>query len=204
MVRTARLTGLAFVAGLAAFALLTPAGAQTAVEPAPGAEATQPAPSSYSSNELIAAGSKVFGSVSQGLASVVEHAVSQYGLPNGYIIGQEGSGAIIGGARYGDGVLYTKNAGQHKVYWQGPSIGFDLGANGDRVMMLVYNLPSIEAIYQRFLGVNGSAYIVAGLGMTVLARDNITVAPIVSGVGARLGVNFGYIKFTAAPTWNPF
>ena len=83
--------------------------------------------------------------VSQGLASVVEHAVSGYGLPNGYILGQEGSGAIIGGVRYGEGMLYTKNAGQHKVYWQGPSIGFDVGAQGDRTMMLVYNLPSIDA-----------------------------------------------------------
>ena len=140
----------------------------------------------------------------EGLASVVEHAVSKYGLPNGYILGQEGAGAVIGGVRYGEGVLYTRNAGQHKVYWQGPSIGLDVGANGDRVMMLVYNLPSIDAVYRRFLGVNGSAYVVAGFGMTVLGRDGVYVVPIVSGVGARLGVNFGYLKFTDQPTWNPF
>jgi hypothetical protein len=158
----------------------------------------------YSSNEIIEQGHKVFGDVSQGLASVVERAVSSYGLPNGYIIGQEGSGAIIGGVRYGEGTLYTKNAGEHKVYWQGPSIGFDFGGNGDRTMMLVYNLPSIDALYDRFLGVNGSAYVVAGLGMTVLKRGEVYVVPIVSGVGARFGVNFGYLKFTDRPTWNPF
>lgn len=159
---------------------------------------------SYSQNELINEGHKFFGTVSEGLASVVEHAVSQYGLPNGYILGQEGSGAVVGGVRYGEGALYTKNAGQHKVFWQGPTIGFDLGAQGDRTMMLVYNLPSVDAIYQRYAGVNGSAYFVAGVGMTVLARGNIYVVPIFSGVGARLGVNIGYLKFTPAPTWNPF
>jgi hypothetical protein len=159
---------------------------------------------SYSQNELINEGHKFFGTVSEGLASVVEHAVSQYGLPNGYILGQEGSGAVVGGVRYGEGVLYTKNAGQHKVFWQGPTIGFDVGAQGDRTMMLVYNLPSVDAVYQRYAGVNGSAYFVAGVGMTVLARGNIYVVPIFSGVGARLGVNVGYLKFTPAPTWNPF
>ena len=158
----------------------------------------------YSSNEIIDAGHHVFGEVSQGLASIVERAVSSYGLPNGYIVGQEGSGAIVGGVRYGEVVLYTKNAGQHKVYWQGPTVGFDLGANGDRTMMLVYNLPAIEALYQRYLGVNGSAYVVAGLGMTVLSRHGIYVVPIVSGVGARVGLNFGYLKFTDHATWNPF
>ena len=158
----------------------------------------------YSSNEILDSGHKFFGTVSRGLAQVVEKAFSQFGQPNGYILGEEAAGAFVAGLRYGEGVLYTKNAGDLRVFWQGPSIGFDAGGEGARTMMLVYNLPSVEAIYQRFLGVNGSAYIVAGLGMTVLARDNITVAPIVSGVGARLGVNFGYIKFTVAPTWNPF
>ena len=177
--------------------------------PAPPPAAGDPAPASgaapvFTSNELLDAGHRLFGNVSEGLASVVEHAVSKYGLPNGYILGQEGSGAVVGGVRYGEGVLYTRNAGQHKVYWQGPSIGLDVGANGDRTMMLVYNLPSTDAVYRRFLGVNGSAYVVAGFGMTVLGRDGIYVVPIVSGVGARLGVNFGYLKFTDHPTWNPF
>ena len=158
----------------------------------------------YSRNEIIDAGHRVFGEVSQGLASIVERAVSGYGLPNGYIVGQEGSGAIVGGLRYGEGTLYTKNAGQHHVYWQGPTVGVDVGGNGDRTMMLVYNLPSVDTLYQRYLGVNGSAYVVAGLGMTVLSRRDIYVVPIVSGVGARLGLNFGYLKFTDHATWNPF
>ena len=171
---------------------------------AAGTRAEAAGETTYSSNELIDAGHRVFGEVSQGLASVVERAVSSYGLPNGYIVGQEGAGAIVGGVRYGEGVLYTKNAGQHHVFWQGPTLGLDLGANGDRTMMLVYNLPSIDTLFQRYVGVNGSAYAVAGLGMTVLSRGEIYVVPIVSGVGARLGVNFGYLKFTDHPTWNPF
>lgn len=158
----------------------------------------------YSAEEIVGAGHKFFGEVSGGLASVVEHSVSQYGLPNGYILGEQGSGAIIAGARYGDGVLYTKNAGQHTVYFQGPSIGWDFGGDGSRVMMLVYNLPSVGALYERFGGVNGSAFLVGGVGMTVLSRDNIYIVPIVSGVGARLGINMGYLKFTDHRTWNPF
>ena len=160
--------------------------------------------STYSSEELIREGHTFFGGVSEGLASIVERAVSQYGLPNGYILGQEGSGAIIGGLRYGEGTLHTKNAGQHYAFWQGPSIGADIGGSGDRVMMLVYNLPDVSAMYQRFLGVAGTAHVIAGFGMTVLGRSGIYVVPIVSGVGARLGVNFGYLKFTDQPTWNPF
>jgi hypothetical protein len=160
--------------------------------------------SGYSSDELVTTGHRFFGGVSQGLASIVERSVSQYGLPNGYILGQEGSGAIIGGLRYGEGVLNTKNAGQRSVFWQGPSIGADLGGNGDRVMMLVYNLPDVSALYQRFFGVAGSAHVIAGFGMTVMSRNGVYVVPIVSGVGARLGVNLSYLKFTDHPTWNPF
>jgi hypothetical protein len=185
---------------LLAVAVPIAAGALIAVAPGEAAERD----ATYSSNELIDAGQRVFGQVSQGLASIVERAASSYGLPNGYIVGEEGAGAIFGGVRYGEGILYTKNAGQHRVYWQGPTVGFDLGANGDRTMMLVYNLPAIETLLQRYGGVNGSAYVVAGLGMTVLSRGDIYVVPIVSGVGARLGLNFGYLKFTDHPTWNPF
>ena len=161
-------------------------------------------PSRFSSNELLDAGHRFFGTVSRGLASVIERAVSQWGLPNGYVLGQEGGGAFIGGLRYGEGTLYTKNAGDLRVYWQGPSVGWDLGADGDRTMMLVYNLPAVDAVYQRFAGMNGSAYLVGGFGMTVLTWNNIVLVPIRSGVGARLGVNVGYLKFTPRPTWNPF
>ena len=158
----------------------------------------------YSSEELVNKGSAFFGSVAQGLASVVEKAVSQFGLPNGYVLGDEGSGALIIGARYGQGTMYTRNAGDLSVYWQGPSVGLDFGGDGSKVMMLVYNLPDVNAIYGRYPGVDGSAYVVGGLGMTVLKRGNVVVVPIRSGVGARLGINAGYLHFTSAATWNPF
>jgi hypothetical protein len=165
---------------------------------------TGPAPNQYSSNELVDTGHRFFGTISRGLASVIEKAVSQWGLPNGYILGQEGGGAIIGGLRYGEGTLFTKNAGDLRVFWQGPSIGWDLGGDGDRTMILVYNLPATAAVYQRFAGVDGSAYLVGGFGMTVLTANNVVMVPIRSGVGARLGVNVGYLKFTPQATWNPF
>ena len=158
----------------------------------------------YSSNEVVDAGHRFFGTVSRGLAEIVEKAGSQWGMPNGYVLGQEASGAWVAGLRYGEGILYTKNAGDLRVYWQGPSLGFDFGGDGGRTMMLVYNLPATDAIYQRFVGINGSAYFVGGLGMTALAFDNIVVVPIRSGVGLRLGANVGYLKFTPIATWNPF
>src|ERR1700722_14001233 len=138
------------------------------------------------------------------LALIVEKAASRWGLPNGYILGEEAGGAFIGGLRYGDGMLYTKNAGDARVYWQGPSLGFDYGADGARTMMLVYNLPATEAIFERFGGIAGSAYFVGGLGMTALTANDIVVVPIRTGVGLRLGANLGYLKFTSHPTWNPF
>jgi hypothetical protein len=158
----------------------------------------------YSSNELVNAGHQFFGTISQGLAGVIERAVSQWGQPNGYILGEEAGGAFVGGLRYGDGTLYTKNAGDLRVFWQGPSIGLDWGGDGARTMMLVYNLPRTDAVYQRFAGVAGSAYFIGGFGMTALTADNIVVVPIRSGVGLRLGANIGYLKFTPSATWNPF
>ncbi|MBR1150733.1 DUF1134 domain-containing protein [Bradyrhizobium sp. JYMT SZCCT0428] len=161
-------------------------------------------PATYGPDELVNAGHKFFGNVSRGLASIIERAVSQWGLPNGYVLGEEGSGAFVAGLRYGEGTLYTKNAGDLRVYWQGPSVGFDWGGDGARTMTLVYNLPATNAIYQRFAGVDGSAYIVGGFGMTALTANNIVLVPIRSGIGLRLGANIGYLKFTPRATWNPF
>jgi hypothetical protein len=160
--------------------------------------------STFSPVELIDAGHNFFGSVTRGLALTVEEAVRRWGEPNGYVLGQEASGALFGGLRYGEGLLYTRNAGQHRVFWQGPSIGFDLGGEGARTMMLVYNLPSTNALYRRFVGVDGSAYLVGGFGMTAVMAEDMVVVPIRTGLGARLGVNVGYLKFTSEPTWNPF
>jgi hypothetical protein len=158
----------------------------------------------FSPHEIVDSGHKFFGTVSRGLASVVEEATKRWGEPNGYILGQEASGAFFGGLRYGEGVLYTRNAGDRKVYWQGPTLGWDVGGDGARTMMLVYNLPRVGAMYQRFGGVDGSAYLIGGFGMTALTANDIVVVPIRSGVGLRLGVNVGYLKFTSEATWNPF
>ena len=183
-------------------ALAQPAPVQPApVQPAPAPEA---GPGTFAPGELVATGHRFFGGVSRGLATIIEKAVSQWGLPNGYVLGQEGGGAVVVGLRYGEGVLYTKNAGDLKVFWQGPSIGWDVGGEGARTMMLVYNLPATTAIYQHFAGVDGSAYFVGGFGMTVLTSNRIVVIPIRSGVGVRLGANVGYLKFTDRATWNPF
>ena len=202
---------VAAIAGLMAFAS-TPVMAQTTgtLPPQPPPYGVAPPPSQppttnqFSSNEIIDAGHRFFGGVSRGLAEIVEKAVSQWGLPNGYVLGQEASGAFIGGLRYGDGTLYTRNAGDVRVFWEGPSIGFDAGADGARTMMLVYNLPQVGAIFDRFGGINGSAYFIGGFGMTALTANNIVVVPIRSGIGLRLGANLGYLKFTDNPTWNPF
>jgi hypothetical protein len=182
-------------------AVLSVASAAAQGGPPPG---TLPANESrFSSNEIVNAGHNFFGTVSRGLAQIVEKAVSQWGLPNGYVLGEEAGGAFVAGLRYGEGMLYTKNAGDLKVYWQGPSIGFDAGGEGARTMMLVYNLPNTGAIYERFGGVDGSAYFIGGFGMTALTANHIVLVPIRSGVGLRLGANIGYLKFTPKPTWNP-
>ncbi len=162
-------------------------------------------PETFSGSELVNNGHRFFGSLSRGLALTIEEATRRWGEPNGYILGQEGSGAFVAGLRYGEGTLFTRNQGERKVFWQGPSLGFDWGGDGARTMILIYNLPAVNAIYQRFGGVDGSAYLIAGFGMTALtAGDGITLVPIRTGVGARLGVNLGYLKFTDQSTWNPF
>ena len=202
---------LRVAASVMAIVATTPVTAQTTgtIPPQPSSAEVTPSPpppatNQFSSNELINAGNHFFGGVSHGLATIVEKAVSQWGLPNGYVLGQEASGAFIGGLRYGDGMLYTRNAGDLRLFWQGPSVGFDYGADGARTMMLVYNLPQVGAIFDRFGGIAGSAYFIGGFGMTALTANNIVVVPIRSGIGLRLGANIGYLKFTDGPTWNPF
>ena len=174
------------------------------VAPIPSAWAQGSLSDTYSGEELVDSGREFFGSASQGLASLVERAVSEFGLPNGYILGEDAGGALFAGARYGEGTVYTRNAGQYAVYWQGPSLGLDVGGDGSKVMMLVYNLNQIGDVLGRYAGVNGSAYVVGGFGMTVIKRGPVVMVPIRSGVGARLGVNIGYLNFTNEPTWNPF
>ena len=193
------------VLAAAAFAALV--GATPLAASAQGIQrtyATNPDPSSFQASELVESGHQFFGSASRGLALAVQEATRRWGEPNGYILGQEASGAFFGGLRYGEGKLFTRNAGDRRIFWQGPSVGFDVGGEGARTMMLVYNMPFTEAIYKRFAGVDGSAYFIGGFGVTAVAADEMVVVPIRAGIGARLGVNIGYLKFTPDPTWNPF
>lgn len=162
-------------------------------------------PGSFSPQELIDAGHSFFGGVSKGLGGIVEEAGRRWGQPNGYILGQEASGAFFGGLRYGEGKLFRRSGDPgHRIYWQGPSVGFDVGGEGARQMMLIYNLEGRDGIYRRFAELDGSAYFIAGLGMSAATAGNTVVVPIRSGVGMRLGVALGYLKFTPSPTWNPF
>jgi len=163
-----------------------------------------PQPGTYSSNEILDAGRSFFGGASEGLAKVVEYSFQRNGRPTGYILGEEGSGAIVAGLRYGEGTLYSKGFPPQKVYWQGPSLGYDFGANGSKSFTLVYNLQYPSQIYERFAGIDGSAYLVGGVGITFQQRDDVVLAPIRAGLGLRLGANVGYLKYTPSPTWNPF
>jgi hypothetical protein len=184
--------------------ILALAGACALAPTFPALAAYEERPEEMSGDEVVRSGHRFFGAIARNLALGVEEAARRWGQPNAYVLGQEASGAFVGGLRYGEGLMYTRNAGKRRVYWQGPTLGFDAGADGDRTMMLVYNLPSTEAIYTRFGGVDGSAFFVGGLGFTELMAGDVVLAPIRSGVGARLGLNFGYLKFTRQATWNPF
>lgn len=160
--------------------------------------------STYDQKSIANAASDFLGGGSEAIAKVVEKAFQDLGRPNGYIVGTEFSGAIGIGLRYGDGTLIHKIEGNSPVFWKGPSIGFDLGANGSRVFALVYNLYDVEELYRRFPAIEGSAYFIGGVGMNYQQRDNIIIAPIRVGVGLRLGISLGYIHLTKERSWIPF
>jgi len=190
-------------AGLGA-ALLTLTISSSAMT-APAAEPAPPAPT-YSQNEIVNKAADFFGSTTEGLARAVERVFSEKGSPNGYIMGVEGGGAVVVGLRYGDGDLFMKANGDRpaKVYWQGPSVGFDFGGNASKVFVLVYNLPNTEAIYQRFPGVEGSAYLIAGVGVNYQQNGRIILAPMRTGVGLRAGANIGYLHYSKERNILPF
>jgi hypothetical protein len=160
--------------------------------------------SKYDKETIISEAEGYLGAGAEGLASVIEKVFEDHGQPDGYIKGREGAGAIIIGLRYGDGDIYLKNGYSRKIHWQGPSIGFDWGGNASKVFTLVYNLPSVESVFQRFPGVDGSLYFIGGAGLNYLQRDETILAPIRLGVGWRAGANVGYLKVTPEKTWNPF
>jgi hypothetical protein len=163
-----------------------------------------PAETHYTIDEISDAGRGIFGTVSANFAAAINYAFQQFGQPNAYITGSEGGGAILAGLRYGSGTLFSKIAQPRVIYWQGPSLGYDLGAEGSDVMFLVYNVSDEERIYGRFTGVGGSAYVAGGVGLDVLAKSGMLMVPIRAGVGLRLGANLAYLKFTERKTWNPF
>ena len=159
----------------------------------------------YSNEELVEVVADFFGVTAEAAASALERVFSDLGRPVGYIAGEEVAGAAGIGLRYGEGYLTLKgNPEQQKVYWQGPTIGFDAGGNASRVFTLVYRLNDTDRLYQRFPGVEGSAYLVAGLGVNYQRADGITLAPIRSGVGLRAGANVGYLAYSRQRNWIPF
>jgi hypothetical protein len=157
----------------------------------------------YEENEILEATENFFGATTEGLAEVVEKIFADQGRPNAYIAGEEISGAIGIGVRYGKGDLNRKAGGSRKVYWQGPSIGFDLGGNASKVFVLIYHLPNNDALFQRFPAVEGSIYVVAGVGANYHQSGDIILAPIRTGVGLRAGVNVGYMHYTRKKSWIP-
>lgn len=158
----------------------------------------------YTPDEIVGVGHQFFGKTTRELAGAVEYVFEKQGEPTAYIVGEEGAGSFIGGLRYGEGTIYYKSGTKQRIYWQGPSVGFDFGANGSRSLVLVYNSENPEDLYTRFGGVEGSAYIIGGMGVNFQRKDELILAPIRTGVGARLGANVGYLKYSARPTWNPF
>lgn len=158
----------------------------------------------YTIDEIREATRGFFGTISTSLASVIEHAFQKGGRPTAYVLGNEGGGAFLAGLRYGEGTLYLRSGGTQKVYWHGPSLGYDLGAEGSRTLFLIYSLEDPANLFRRYTGVDGSAYLVGGVGMTLLKGGPVTMAPIRSGIGLRLGASIGYVRFTSRPTWNPF
>lgn len=170
---------------------------------APFAAAADSEKDTYDQQSIIKDATEFFGETTEGLAKVIEKAFKEQGRPNGYIKGEEVAGAIGVGLRYGDGTLTLKRGGSAKVFWQGPSLGFDLGANASKVFILVYGLPKLEDIYQRFPAVDGSLYYVAGAGINYQQWNKVVLAPIRLGVGLRAGASLGYMHYTRTKTLNP-
>ena len=158
----------------------------------------------YSENEIVHNVSNFFGVASETVAGAVEHVFRDNGQPTGYIAGEEGSAAFVFGLRYGKGLLYMKRRPPIQIAWQGPSLGFDAGGNASRVFTLCYNLQYPEAIFQRFPGVEGSIYFVAGIGVNYQKADDIVLAPMRTGVGLRAGANVGYLSYSRRSHIIPF
>jgi hypothetical protein len=196
------------VSGLASVGMAASARAQETMGPPPPTQSPDyPAsnkPETYSRDEIVGTVSDFMGVTAESAGGAIERVFKDNGRPTAYIAGQEASGAISIGARYGKGLLYMKNRQPIEVFWQGPSVGWDLGGNASRVFTLCYNLQYPEMIYQRFPGVEGSAYLVGGMGVNYQQSDDIILAPIRAGVGLRLGANIGYLGYSRTRRMLPF
>lgn len=157
----------------------------------------------YEEGEIVRQAADFFESTAENVGKAVERTFAHYGKPNAYIAGEEGAGALVVGVRYGKGLLYQKGRRPVTVYWQGPSIGFDVGANASKCFTLVYNLPSTDGIFQRFPGVEGSYYMIAGIGVNYHQNGDIILAPMRTGIGLRAGVSAGYLSYSKERDWVP-
>jgi hypothetical protein len=193
-----------FITGLMAFGAM-PAAAGTALSilPARAEDSHFTADAKYTANEITQAGSDFFGITTEAMAKGVEHVFGDLGEPDAYIKGDEGSGAFVVGLRYGSGWLIRKNRDPMQVYWRGPSVGFDVGGNASKCFTLVYNLREDRRLFQRFPGVEGTFYLVAGLGINYQRSGGVTLAPMRTGVGLRAGVNAQYQAYTDKRDWFP-
>lgn len=187
----AYIRNLLFILGLLAFSTASFAAEEAAED-------------TYDQDSVLQAAEEFFGEASSGLANIIEKVFKEQGRPNGFIKGEEASGAIGVGLRYGNGTLTLKNGGSRKVYWQGPSIGWDLGANASKAFTLVYHMKSTDQIFQRFPGVEGTLYYVGGFGVNYQQSGDVILAPIRAGVGLRAGANVGYLHYTRKKSWVPF
>lgn len=183
-----------------AYAAPDSVAAQAAQAPAAPAVASD----TYKEDDLIGAAEGVFGKGAEGVARLIEGILKKQGEPNAYIVGREAGGAIALGVRYGSGTLFHKVEGQLPVYWTGPSIGFDLGANAGSTFVLVYNLYDTDELYERYPAGEGDAYLVGGMTASYLRKGNVVLIPIRVGAGLRLGINAGYMRFSRKQRWLPF
>jgi hypothetical protein len=180
------------------------AGTPPAVGATSQAHAAAAAGQTYQENDVLAAAEGVFGRGAEGLAKTIESIFKKQGRPNGYIVGREAGGAVLVGVRYGSGTLFHKVEGQRPVYWQGPSVGFDLGANGSKTFVLVYNLYDTQDLFKRFPAAEGNLYVFGGFTANYLRWHDVVLVPIHLGVGWRAGINGGYMRFTEKRHWSPF
>ncbi|MFZ4109993.1 MAG: DUF1134 domain-containing protein [Polymorphobacter sp.] len=199
-----------FAALMASLLLVTPlvtvaqpasVSAPIAAQPAPLPPAVPP---TYAEEDVLRAAEDVFGKGAESLAEILRRSFKAYGQPNGYIVGREAGGAMIFGLRYGSGTLYHKVEGQMPVHWTGPSVGFDIGGDGSKTFALVYNLNNSEDLFRRYPAAEGKAYLIGGFAANYLQRDNVIIVPIKLGVGWRLGINAGYMRFSKKGKILPF